>query len=139
MAAKRGLPLLLWCLTRLLELAVRIVILSLLLQSAVEKLWLESSIAACGWLLGTHASKWISHRHLWWLLNRLLHHRLLWPLLTDTVPVTHDFESSIFRIRWVGLRVVLHHIHNVVNHILLVLLLVGRLLDTLGWSDGLPN
>ena len=90
-------------------------LLLLLLQCAVEELGLEAALVRT-WLL-----VWRDACELWryMLCGRLLllllkHLHLLHlglALLHWIVPVTHDLESRVLRVRGVRLRVLLHHVH----------------------------
>jgi len=101
-------------------------LLLLLLQRAVEELRLE---ATGGSGLLRLASKWIVRLLLLLLLLlehlHLLHLRLA--LLLLLIPITHNFEGGVLRVRWVSLRVLLHHLHDVIYHVLLLVLLLRLL------------
>ena len=86
----------------------------LLLHSAIEELGLETTVTGRLLLVGhCTSSKWIQRR----LLRRclLLHHlhllHLCLALLLGIVPIAHDLECRVFRIRGMGLRVLIHHMH----------------------------
>ena len=131
LAAESGLPLLLRrLLSRGIELAKLTVVLLLLLECAIEELWLEATTASCR-LLARRAEgvarRLLRSLHLLLLLlhhHLLLLHLLLAAALTDAIPVTHDFEGGILGVRWVSLWVLGHHVKNVIDHVLLILLLV---------------
>jgi len=130
---KVGLPLLLrWLLG--LRLAIHVEGLILLLGRAIEELGLESTSLA--WLLHLllgPPTKRISLR------LGLLHHvvvRLRVLALVLTVKVSHHLEWRVFRIGRIGLGVLVHHIHNVANLLLLELLLIRH---TGSWSRSLAS
>lgn len=118
------------------ELPSRLVSLLLLLECAVEELWLEATagLSRLLWL----ASKWIVWLLLLLLLLLLLEHlhllHLRLALLLLLVPITHDFKSGVLRVRWISLRVLLHHLHDIIYHVLLLVWLLGWLLHCSGLS-----
>ena len=116
-------------------------LLLLLLQGAIEELGLEAARARgglLGWhLLGEEILRLLRGRLLLLLLEHLHLLHLGLALLHWIVPVAHDLEGGVLRVRGVRLRVLLHHVHQVVNHILLLVLLRLsrlRLSLTCGWS-----
>ena len=112
---KAGLPLLLRSLLLLPIHEGRILI---LLYRAVEELWLKSTSLA-----------WLLHM-LWRRSKRIrLRLRLIHLALTRTVPVSHHLKGGVFRIGWIRLRVLTHHMHNIVDFLLLELLLILHALD----------
>jgi len=116
---KAGLPLLLWS---LLLLSIHRLI---LLHRTVEELWLESSTHA--WLLCLlgHPTKRIR-----------LNLGLIWHLaLASTVPVSHHLKGCIFRIGWICLWVLTHHLHNVAYLLLLELLLIWHALNAVSTNE----
>ena len=116
---KAGLPLLLWS---LLLLSIHRLI---LLHRTVEELWLESSTQA--WLLCLlgHPTKRIR-----------LNLGLIWHLaLASTVPVSHHLKGCIFRIGWICLWVLTHHLHNVAYLLLLELLLIWHALNAVSTNE----
>ena len=111
-----------------IELSSHTIVLLLLLERAIEELWLKASIA-------TILSRLISlhiHRILRLLLLLLLKHLHLLEagllLLLGVVPVGHDLEGGVFSVRRVRLRVAIHHLHQLIDHFLLLIVLLLRLL-----------
>ncbi len=112
---KAGLPLLL---RSLLLLPIHEGLILILLYRAVEELWLKSTSLA-----------WLLHM-LWRRSKRIrLRLRLIHLALTRTVPVSHHLKGGVFRIGWIRLRVLTHHMHNIVDFLLLELLLILHALD----------
>ena len=114
-----------------IELSSHTIVLLLLLERAIEELWLKASIATIlSRLISLHIHRIL--RLLLLLLLLLLKHLHLLEagllLLLGVVPVGHDLEGGVFSVRRVRLRVAIHHLHQLIDHFLLLIVLLLRLL-----------
>lgn len=115
-----------------IELSSHTIVLLLLLERAIEELWLKGAIAILSRSIVHHL-----RRILGLLLLLLLKHLHLLDagllLLLGVVPVGHHLEGGVFRVGRVRLRVRIHHLHQLIDHFLLLIVVVILLLRLLEW------
>lgn len=112
-------------------------VLSLLLHRAIEELGLEAACTTCHILLGGLLLLLLGCRLLLHCLHLLgLSLCLSLTLLLLAVPVAHHFEGRVLGARGVGLWVLVTHLNQVVNRVLLLIRLLLWLLLNLTRISG---